>query len=180
MRISKGFLRTLPLSLLAIIGGCFLVSGQITFVHNFGDGTATADGTVYEFGIDLTENKDYNDHKDKIKSVTAVGFEVKVQNGTAMAATAEGYLTLNPLADPSTVGDMQSGEVKIFSAAGNPVDPMSTRVIDFEESQEYMANFDAIQDAVRDGEFYVYITSAEGTEVDYKDLTLVVTMNVEM
>jgi hypothetical protein len=180
MTLSRGLLLALPLSLLALMGGCFMVSGQITFVHNFGDGLATQGQTVGVFGLDLNTIKDYKDHKDKIKSVEAVGFQVEVKNlHSTLAATAEGYLSTEDLGNP-TVAEVQEQGVRIFSAAADPVAPLTTRVIDFEESQAYMENFGTVQDAVRQGVFYVYLVAAEGTQIEYKNLTLVVTINAEL
>ncbi len=180
MRFSRRLIPALPLPLLALIGGCFMVSGQITFVHNFGDGLATQGQTVGMFGLDLNTIKDYRDHKDKIKSVEAVGFQVEVTNRHAtLPATAEGYLSMEDLEEP-TVAEVQQQGVRIFSAAADPVAPLTTRVIDFEESQAYMENFGAVQDAVRQGVFYVYLVAADGTEIEYKSLTLVVTINAEL
>jgi predicted RNA-binding protein with RPS1 domain len=180
MRTSRRLLLVLPLPLLALVWGCFIVSGQITFVENFGNAVATQDSTVGFIGIDLNTVKDYEDHRDKIRSVETVGFQVEVTNlRDDLPATAEVYLSMENLGDP-TAAEVQQQAVRVFSAAGDPVAPRTTRVIDFEESQAYMENFGALQDAVREGVFNVYFIAAGGTSVAYRSLSLVVTINAEM
>ncbi len=133
--------------------------------------------TIHTFHVDLTENDEYREHKDNIESLEAIGIEVKLGNLTA-TDVVEGYIS-SALLDTTSADSIKTGTMVLRAAAGY-VDPDGTRVIDFEESQAYFYNFDAIEDAVRQGTFYFYTIGRDRTQIEYEDLTLVITLNVEM
>ena len=67
-RSRKILAAALPLLLVAFVVACDLISGQITIVQGFKDDTGTADKEVYFLSVDLSENSDYEEHKDKINA----------------------------------------------------------------------------------------------------------------
>jgi hypothetical protein len=160
----------------ALVGGCFLLSAQMTIVHDFGDGIGSADQNVYTYHVDLNDNDDYREHHDKIKSVEAFGFKVEVSNLIGSTANAEGYLSFFELNSP-TVEEIQTQATRIFS--GIPLQPNETRAITYEESQNYLERLDVIDEAVKEGVFWFYAITEQGTEVEYTALVLVITVNLE-
>ncbi len=169
------------LSLVLIGLGCTLVSGQITLVENYGSDIGSVDGTVNRIAVDLTDNEDYNDHKDEIKSVEAFGFVVEVENLTGGEATGEGYLSLTDLGLTPSAELLDSVATKIFSNVALPLAAGETRTVTFEESQDYVQGLDAIDAAVKEGVFYLYgVTSVPSVRVSYIDFTAIMTLNVEL
>jgi len=176
IRYGRPLLGLAVLSLVLFFGGCFLLSAQMTIVHPFGDGTGSADQTVYTYIVDLNDNDDYEEHHDKIKSVEAFGFKVVVTNLTASTADAEGYISFTELDSP-TVEDIQTQASRIFS--GIPLQPNETRTIKYEESQKYLERLDVIDQAVKEGVVWFYAITEHGTQIEYMDLVLVMTVNLE-
>jgi len=170
---------SLPIFLLAGVTGCLLVSGQITIVQPFQDDTGVADVNVYPLFVDLTENEDYEKHQDKIKSLEAFGFVVTVWNLGNMAAQGEGYLATEQLLPVPTSRDALVGDTTVTRVlfVDEPIAPGDSLAITFEMSQDYIENFDVIEDAIKDGQIYFYGVTDIGQHVKYSGLKLVATIN---
>ena len=165
-----------------LFAGCLLVSGQITIVQEFKDDSGSAASQVYYLSVDLNDNEDYKDHKDKIKSLEAFGFVVEITNAsTSQSARGEGYISLSPITPtPTSRNAVLEAKIPRIFFVDDPLDPGETRTITFEESQDYIENFDAIEDAIKDGEIYLYGVTDQGTMVKYEDFKLIATINVEI
>jgi hypothetical protein len=161
---------------IGLVGGCFLLSAQMTIVQDFGNGEGSADQTVYTYYVDLNDNADYREHGDKIRSVEAFGFKVVVSNLGDIDANAEGYLSFVELDSP-TVESIPTEATRIFS--GIPLAPNETRTITYEDSQNYLERIDVIDEAVKEGTVWFYAITQEGTRVDYAGLVLVITVNLQ-
>jgi hypothetical protein len=161
-----------------VAAACSLVSGQITFTQDFGSGLASPDKTVHFIACDLSDNEDYQDHKDQIKSVEAFGFFVTVQNLGDDEAKGELWLSMESLGETPTIAAIQAGATQIVGNAN--LGTGETRTINFEESQAYIMNLDAIEEAVQEGTFYLYGITSMGSQVEYTDLNVVITVNVEL
>jgi len=144
----------LALLSLALVGGCFLVSAQMTIVYKAGDGAGTANQTVYSYYVDLNDNDDYEEHHDKIKNVEAFGFDVTITNQTGSTANAEGYISFSELATPSVAG-IQAQATRVFS--GIPLQPDEIRTITYDDSQAYIERIDVIDEAIKEGIAWFYV-----------------------
>jgi len=164
-----------------LFAGCLLVSGQITIVQEFDDDSGSAASQVYYLSVDLNENEDYKDHKDKIKSLEAFGFLVEITNAGNIPAGGEGYISLSPITPlPTDRNAILNANIPRIFYVSDPLDPGETRTITFEKSQDYIENFDAIDKAIKDGEIYLYGVTDQNTMVKYEDFKLIATINVEM
>jgi hypothetical protein len=161
-----------------LAAACSLVSGQITFTQDFGSDIESANQTVYKISCDLSDNEDYQDHKDEIKSVEAFGFFVTVKNLGDDAAEGEMWLSFDDLGEAPSIATIKASAKQIVGNANLGVG--EERTIDFDESQAYIMNLSEIDKAVKDGVFYLYGITDLGTEVEYKDLNIVITVNVEL
>ena len=176
MKISRNSMKAvLPLLLVAAGAGCLLVSGQITIVQNFGSDLATSDLNVYELFVDLNDNSDYEEHKDKIKSLETIGFVVAITNLGNASARGEGYLSLSKIANVTPAG-VRAAATRILYV-DDPIAPGEKREITFEDSQGYIENFDKIEEAIKDGSIYFYGITDIGQEVMYENLKLIATVN---
>ncbi len=90
---------------------------------------------------------------------------------------AEGYISFTGLDSP-TVEDIQTQASRIFS--GIPLQPNETRTIRYEESQKYLERLDVIDQAVKEGIVWFYAITEQGDRVEYMDLVLVMTVNLEV
>lgn len=170
------FLPGVALAALTILGGCFLISAQMTIVYKPGDGIGTANQTVYSYHVDLNDNDDYEEHHDKIKNVEAFGFDVTVSNLTGTAAHAEGYISFTPLGSAS-VASIQAQATRVFS--GIPLQPSETRAITYDDSQRYIERIDVIDRAIKEGIAWFYVITDQGIRISSTGLTLVMTVNLE-
>lgn len=161
-----------------LAAACSLVSGQVTFTQDFGSDIEHADQTVYLITCDLSDNEDYQDHKDEIKSVEAFGFFVTVQNLGADEAQGEMWLSFEDLGTSPSIAAIQASAKQIVGNANLGVGEV--RTIDYDESQAYIMNLAEIDKAVKEGVFYLYGITDLGTEVSYTDLNIVITVNVEL
>ena len=173
---------SLPL-LLAVLGaGCMLVSGQITVVQGFDPGTGSTTVEVNYLEVDLNENEDYADHKDKIASLETIGFVVHVTNLGADSASGEGYLGIDPVPGTALTPDdvKNSPKVKRILFIDDPIAPGETREISFEDSQAYIENFDWMEEAIKDGNIHFYGITDIGEEAAWDSLKIIATINVEL
>ncbi|MCU0613269.1 MAG: hypothetical protein MUE60_15975 [Candidatus Eisenbacteria bacterium] len=161
---------------LTLLGGCFLVSAQMTIVYKAGDGAGMANQTVYSYHVDLNDNDDYEEHHDKIKNVEAFGFDVTITNQTANTASAEGYISFSEVVSPS-VENIRTQATQVFS--GIPLQPNETRAITYDDSQRYIERIDVIDEAIREGIVWFYVITDQGIRISSTGLTLVMTVNLE-
>ncbi|MFH1680795.1 MAG: hypothetical protein ABIH26_09140 [Candidatus Eisenbacteria bacterium] len=165
----------LGLLLLALGAAGCLISGQLILVQVFGDGTANAENTVHFISVDLNDNSKYNDHKDKLKSLEAFGFYVTVTNLGGGEAQGEMYLSLANLGLSPSIATIKAQGTPIIVNAN--LGGGEARTITFEESQDYITNFDKIEEAVLEGVFYLYGITDIGTAVEYDDFIVVAVIN---
>jgi hypothetical protein len=161
-----------------LAAACSLVSGQITFTQDFGSDIEHANQSVYRIDCNLSDNEDYQDHKDEIKSVEAFGFFVTVENLGPDEAKGEMWLSFTDLGMSPPIATIEASAKQIVGNAN--LGAGEVRTIDFDESQAYIMNLSEIDKAVKDGEFYLYGITDQGTEVSYTDLNVVITVNVEL
>jgi hypothetical protein len=122
--------------------------------------------------VDLTTNSDWQDHKADLIAVDDIGFACKIQNNTGTVATGQAYISDKPL---TTVAAVRSDGVKILD--GISVAANSTKTITWDESYNYLLNFDASKKIVFGEIFHLYfITSQDNFDITVKDLTLFLTV----
>ncbi|MBM3321527.1 MAG: hypothetical protein FJY73_12715 [Candidatus Eisenbacteria bacterium] len=157
--------------------GC-LVSGQLILVQVFGDGESSADKTVHRISVDLNGNEDYDEHKDKLQSLEYFGFFVTVTNEGPGEAKGAMYLSLVDLGVSPSIATIKAQATPIIENAN--LGAGETRTITFEESQDYITNLDAIEEAVLEGVFYLYGITDLGTAVEYENFIVVASINVAL
>jgi hypothetical protein len=101
-----------------------------------------------------------------------------VQNLGDDEAKGELWLAMESLGETPTIAAIQAGATQIVGNAN--LGTGETRTINFEESQAYIMNLDAIEEAVQEGTFYLYGITSKGSQVEYTDLNVVITVNVEL
>ena len=147
-------------ALTLVIGGC-LVTGQQTLTQPV-DVTAVTKSEVTRVPIDLNDEPDYADNKDKIKSVDELSVVAILTNNRPAAAKAKLYLSNDETL--TTVEDVQSEATLVFDS---PVVPGSDVLkIHWADGFKYVQNRKAIEKEIfGDGIFQLYAI-AEGDAAD--------------
>jgi hypothetical protein len=153
--ITKQFIRVSLLSALLVLylaGGCLLITG--TYVINFFISNVDVHGSsdLSYFSVDLTQNKTWKDHKDKIKNIDNVGFRLWVTNNGTSVATGELFATTNSTIYTDTT-DVRQNATQVF---GGLVLPPGKTYVDWPTSLKYIMNLPTMRIYVEGGTFTVY------------------------
>lgn len=165
----------------SLIVACGLATGTITIVYELDDDIHSTEATLEWEAIDLTTIEDYNDHKDKIKSVDNVALVGVVHNIGNTPVSGEVWLVDYPDTLYDTYGEdgpdsVRANGVRIFVS---PVIPTSdSLVIDWEDGLSYIENFAEVQAAVELGQFVLYgLGDSQFFDV-YMDVDVIITITV--
>jgi len=184
MRTMNGLVIALTLGL--TVAGCVFTSGQIRIDFNLPDANASNLTGIYGSTIDLSNEKEYQSNKDKIKTLSDMAVLGKITNNDINPVDVEFWITKTPTAtlyttdtalksDPSAV--MVWGPLHLAPAgqAG------STVTIDWNKSAQLFtaAGKQALIDEARgDGQFTAYAIGHTGTyNFDIKNGALVLTLD---
>jgi hypothetical protein len=154
-------------ALLLSTGGCILTSGQITTSFDLGDINVTGANNVEHSNVNLATNKDYNDHKDKLKGLANLAVLGTITNNSspANAINVEVWITTSQTSYTSA-SDVMTNGTKLwgpFALAAN-----ETKTIDWDTSAGLFTTAGKavlINEIKGDGAFTVYAIGASG---DYK------------
>ena len=167
--MKRNLLLAAALLIPVIIAGC-LVSGTIVFVFDLEGLGAVGSGMKMQY-VDLTTNSDYNDNKDKLKSVDAVVLVGDIINLGNAADSAEVFISDDSLA---TAGEVRANATKIFVSPS--LAAHDTVRLDWSDGMAHMRNLDAIESQLKgDGQFYIYGITNSNLAVQYA-LNLIVTI----
>ena len=167
--MTKNFKKNLLIGGLAAAGlmvtGC-LVSGTFVIVEDV-EFDFTADRGFYWYPVDLTTNSEWDEHKDDIDDIDAVGFEFKIQNTSSEDCVFNAWFVAEdtpaiPANFPMSFVPEALGATKVITdlavAAG------ATRSVGYAESLGHISNLPAFKAIVRSGRFDYYGTSCGGTD----------------
>lgn len=143
----------------AVVSGC-LVSGTFIIVEDF---EFSAGDPFYHYTVDVTDEPDWEDHKDDIDMVDAVGAEFYIRNTSGAAATFSVWIDDfdNIYAD--------EGQLNASTTAAKIIEdlevPTGTTKITYAQSLGYIKNVDRLKALAKTGRFEYYGTSdaTEGT-----------------
>lgn len=167
----KYVLLALAISIPVIIFGC-IFTGTVVLPFDL-QGGWISNGSLQSRPVDLADNPDYVDNKDKLKSIDAIVIVGDVANLGPTDVTAKVYISDNSYTAPE---DVLANATEIFVL---PTVPAQDSIhMNWSDASSNMENLSAIEDQVRgDGKFNIYIISSSITGVIYK-LNLIVTMTV--
>ena len=152
------------------IAGC-VASGTIIITYDIAEFISSSSGMHIE-EIDLTENEDYEDSKDKIKSidqVTVTGTLTNLEDSTTQAE-----IWLADTGDYATQALVRDNATMIFISPIIPGD--SAIFISWSDGLNHIENLGALKDAAEGGHFWLYgLADNTPFTVRFK-ITLVITM----
>lgn len=146
---SKSMLGVALLLTALVTAGC-LVSGTFILVDDFDFTTTTG---FYFDEIDLTEDSDWNDHKDDIDDIDVVGFEVYLTN-TGSNSQFEVWVDVPGSSgqDHLTEGAVRANATRVLNI---PV-TAGAQLVTYAQSLSYLENIATLKTLVKAGQFDVY------------------------
>jgi hypothetical protein len=172
--MKKNLLLTIALLIPAVITGCMLITGTTVLVFHVAGFQSSTD-TMRSVSVDLSTNSDYQDNKDKIKSVDAVSVAGIVGNLSATPVAAEVWLAdIN--ANYSTPAEVRAHATRIFLSPTIPAH--DTLVLNWSDGMSHVENFNVLADHVKNGgSFKLYGISTGSFDISFL-VDLIITITV--
>lgn len=156
----------------AVIAGC-VASGTIVIVQEI-EGFASSNNLVNVRHVSLSDNSDFEDNKDKIKSVDAISFAGSIINYGNAENRGEVYFS--NVGTYTTAAEVRSNATRIFVSPAVPAG--DSIFIDWGEGASHFENLSVLVTELKDedADFYLYGVAEETPFNMYFNVALVVTM----
>jgi hypothetical protein len=149
MKLLKNRFGLLGLVLIGLAcSGCLLISGTFIVVADF---DFTTFDQYYHYSVDVTQESDWQDHKDNIDFVDAVGFQMDFTNNSGSAVTFDVWIDTAG-APGATHG---AGATKIIDGLTIPATPVKSRM-SYAQSLSYITGLDRLKALAKEGKFEYY------------------------
>lgn len=159
----------LALGLGLMTAGCILTSGQVQIAFDLVGFTADSATGIDGETIDLNDESEYADNKDKLKDLSDLAVLGKFTNNSATAVNVEVWMTTTPSSHTTTTALMADPTlVKLwgpFAVAGS-----ATKIIDWNTSAQLFTTAGKaalLNQAKTDGNFSVYAVGPAGAAYDF-------------
>jgi hypothetical protein len=167
----KNITYTLAAMLSLLIVAC-LGTGTVTFKYDFNEFYTSSD-IMHKEHVDLTTNSDYNDNKDRIKSIDQVSVVGWFINEEPVADSAEIFVSEVEYEDPETV---RENATRVFSS---PTIPGNDSIfVDWADALAHIENLPYLKDRVDNGQFWLYGLAANAPFTVRCRITLIITFTV--
>jgi hypothetical protein len=174
MRLEKRkYLPLLPLLTVMLLCAC-LISGTFVIVWEVDDQDVHASQHFYKFTVNLTEDQDWKDHKDKINDISDAALTFKLINQGSSAATGQVFVSLDSTLNDTTA--VKSHATVILD--GITVPAHDSLYMDMAHYYDLLQNFDTLKGVVKTGVFTAYAIVPNTLDVKLRDAIVVVTVNV--
>ena len=147
---------------LMVMLGC-LISGTFVVITHIDPFCFSSTAQFYYYHVDLTTESEWNDHKDKIDFIDAVGFDFWITNHSSSDVTYSVYVDPHGAAVLSSPATVKTDATEVFGelvVAGN-----SSKHVTYAESLGYVKNLATLKTVVKTGAFNYY-GLAEGISAD--------------
>lgn len=147
---------------LMVMIGC-LLSGTFVIIKDIDPFCFSSSNQFYHYHVDLTSEPDWEDHKDKIDFIDAVGFDFWITNHSSSSVTYSVYIDPHADAQIGSAAAVKTGATKVFgdlTVAGN-----TSRHVTYGESLGLISNLTTLKSLVKEGQFRYY-GLAEGIAAD--------------
>jgi hypothetical protein len=148
----RKYLWFLPLLLLILVCGCLLTSGTLVIIFKVDNQDIHASQHFYKFTVNLEDNDDWKDNKDKLNSIEDMVFTFKLANPGSDSITGQVYVSKD-----STLSDTTAvkGHATLI-LDGITVPPGETLSVNMAHYYDLLHNFDTLRDLVKGGVFTAY------------------------
>jgi len=152
--------------LLLFLAGC-LLSGTFVSVIFIADEDFTTQDEFYYYNVDLTENDIWEDHKDNIKDIDLVGFEVWITNHESEVRTFSVYVDEATEPEYTTLSQVQANATIALDNLTLKAGPGVQTHVTYGQSFLYLHNVETLKNLVEDGAFHYYGVSDGGSSAGY-------------
>ena len=167
MKLVKTRFGLLALALAGLIcSGCLLISGTFIVVDDF---SFTTYDQGYYYQIDVTDKSDWQDHKDQIDFIDAVGFEMHIDNQTASPATFDVWIDTY-----GTGPTRQSTATKVLDAVTVPA---GKSTMTYAQSLSHIVGLARLKTLAKEGKFDYYGESSVGGSFKVDSGKVVITVS---
>lgn len=165
--------------LLLLLAGCSLVSVTLLIDLDVAGSYTSNHNNVAGIEVNLTDDPDFAEHQDQIKSVDEVGFVLRMWSNMPVPATGELWISREPVLPATDVGVRNSPSARRV-LSGLTLPEAGEVSVSFDESLALQENQAFLHQIIQTGHFYLYgIAGASLFQVTVDDLTVVVVMTVE-
>jgi hypothetical protein len=133
-----------------LLGGCILISGTFVIVQTF---DLSAQSGFYYYNVDITEEPDWEDHKDNIDAIESVGFELWTDNFEGEGWSFDVYLDGADQPVYTDRDDVIANATQVLDGLAIPRGPMH---LTYGESFAYVINVETMKALVKTGQFHYY------------------------
>lgn len=170
-------IRTLAIALIAFfaMGASCITTGNVMVVEYLDDLSAATGQTITSGDVDLSENEDWEDHKEDINGIDDIGFACRIRNNANAAASGQLYVSPNDK-DYTTEAAIRANGILVLD--GIVVPAGETREILWQDSYDYLKNFELVKEIVFGEQFHYYFIAAETPfDIDVTDIVLFMSIN---
>jgi hypothetical protein len=157
------------------MGASCITSGNVMVVEYLDDLHAATGAVINSGDVDLSTNSDWNDHKEDINGIDDLGFACRITNNSNAAASGQLYVSANDK-DYTTEAAIRANAILVLD--GIVVPAGGTRDIEWQESYDFLKNFDQVKTTIFGEQFHYYFIAAETPfDIDVTDLVLFLSIN---
>jgi hypothetical protein len=163
----------------SLLAGC-LLSGTFIFSYMLVENEDLIyNGDFYYASVDWTDDNDWKDHKDNIKDIDLVGFELWITNETGTADTFTVYVVdlQSSLDGSSTRSEVDS--LATLAVNDLPIAASGQTHITYGQSFKYLDNVETLKNLTEAGEFklFAFMTSPSAN-LTVDSVRVIVTLTV--
>lgn len=160
---------------LLLLAGC-LVSGTFVVSVMIRDLSVSANQENYFLDVDITGEQDWQDHRENLKDIDLVGFELWATNNIGVANTFSAYVadSASSLAASSTRSEIVSQGILVLNEL--PLSATGQTHITYGQSFKYTANIHRLKQLIEAGKVKMFVVASESTiDFDLDSVQVIVT-----
>ena len=169
VKTRRKYLWLLPLLIVVLVSGCWLVSGTWVIIYDVDNADILATEHFYKFTVDLTKETIWEDHKDDLDNIEDITFTFKLINQGDTPATGQVYVSPD---DTLTVMGSATIILDGISVPGN-----DSLLVDMAHYYDLLQNFETLRDLVKTGVFTAYAIVPNTLNVKFRDVVVVITFS---
>ncbi len=155
----------ISLALGLVATGCILTSGQIQISFDLPDVRVSTSAGIAGHTVNLSDEKEYRDNKDKVKALSDLAILGKFVNNTSSPVDVQVWITTDSTSFNDAATMEGSATAKLLWGPFT-VGPNATRVVDWNESAKLFTTAGKaalLSEAKGDGLFTLYAVGKAGT-----------------
>ena len=165
INIRKSMIRLPLIAAALLVSGC-LVSGTFVVVDSFSFTTQTG---FYAYQVNITDEADWEDHKDEIDNIDLVGFELWITNNESFPVTFNAYIDDfdNFFCQDGACFNANTTKSIVLENLTLPAGPGMQRHVTYGESFDFIRNTERMKTLVKEGRLNYYGTASAGTDLGF-------------